>query len=300
MDWEPGARLFANRLRNDCRVTVLTGAGVSAASGVPTFRGPDGLWKNHCPEELATPEAFVRDPRFVWEWYDWRRQRIAGCAPNRAHEVLAAWSQRYPRFTLITQNVDGLHERAGTLNVVRFHGSIWEVSCWNGCAAAPPAWRDETVPYSEIPPRCPHCQGPLRPGVVWFGEGINPEVLEICHTALDCDLFATVGTSSVVYPAASLALEAKRRGAFTVRGEPRGHARIGPSRSVLARPRRGNSRSGRAATWLGDGLGHAPRQRLERLADPDRIGPGVFEARHRGPQLCEGRSSAGPHLHEWW
>ena len=216
MDWEPGARLFANRLRNDCRVTVLTGAGVSAASGVPTFRGPDGLWKSHRPEELATPEAFVRDPRLVWEWYDWRRQRIAGCAPNRAHEVLAAWSQRYPRFTLITQNVDGLHERAGTLNVVRFHGSIWEVSCWNGCASSPPAWRDETVPYPEIPPRCPHCQGPLRPGVVWFGEGINPEVLEICHTALDCDLFATVGTSSVVYPAASLALEAKRRGAFTV------------------------------------------------------------------------------------
>ena len=216
MNWETGVRLVASRLHNNCRITVLTGAGVSAASGVPTFRGPDGLWKKYRPEELATPQAFARDPRLVWEWYDWRRQRIAGCKPNRAHDVLAAWSQRYPSFTLITQTVDDLHERAGTRHVIRFHGSIWEVSCWNGCAAAPLRWRDETVPYANIPPQCPHCHGPLRPGVVWFGEAIDPEVIEQCHSVLDCELFVTVGTSSIVYPAAELAFEAKRRGAFTV------------------------------------------------------------------------------------
>ena len=103
------------------RLTVLTGAGVSAASGVPTFRGPGGLWRHHRPEDLATPEAFDRDPKLVWEWYAWRRERVASAAPNRAHEVLAAWSRRMPGFRLVTQNVDGLHERAGTRHVVRFH-----------------------------------------------------------------------------------------------------------------------------------------------------------------------------------
>ena len=216
MDWEDGVEPFASRLRGDTRVTVLTGAGVSAASGVPTFRGSDGLWKTYRPEELATPQAFSRDPRLVWEWYDWRRQCLARCEPNRAHDVLAAWSHRYPSFILITQNVDGLHERAGTRSVIRFHGSIWEVSCWNGCASSPSRWRDETVPYLDIPPRCPHCQDPIRPGVIWFGEAIDPVVIERCHSALDCDVFAAIRTSSIVYPAASLALEAKQRGAFTV------------------------------------------------------------------------------------
>ena len=119
--------LLVNQLTPNARVTVLTGAGVSAASGVPTFRGAEGLWKQHRAEHLATPEAFARDPRLVWEWYDWRRQRIAACRPNGAHEVLAAWSERYTNFTLITQNVDGLHERAGTRRMLRMHGSIWEV-----------------------------------------------------------------------------------------------------------------------------------------------------------------------------
>ena len=122
---------LAARMKPDSRITVLTGAGISAASGVPTFRGPDGLWKNFRPETLATPEAFQHDPKLVWEWYDWRRQVLSTKKPNRGHEVLAAWSRRYPNFTLITQNVDGLHERAGTQNVLRFHGSIWEVLCWN-------------------------------------------------------------------------------------------------------------------------------------------------------------------------
>jgi NAD-dependent deacetylase len=207
---------LATRMRSATRITVVTGAGVSAASGVPTFRGPQGLWKNFRPESLATAEAFQRDPKLVWEWYDWRRQVLSSKQPNRGHEVLAAWSKRYPQFTLITQNVDGFHGRAGTENVIRFHGSIWEVLCWNGCAASPTRWWDETVPYSQIPPECPYCGGLIRPGVVWFGEGIDPEVMRQSVAALDCDIFFTIGTSSVVYPAASLVHEAKRRGAYTV------------------------------------------------------------------------------------
>lgn len=207
---------LARRFAPEVRITVMTGAGVSAASGVPTFRGPEGLWKNFRPESLATPDAFKRDPQLVWEWYDWRRQVLSGKKPNRAHEVLAEWSRRYPNFTLITQNVDGLHERAGTRNVIRFHGSIWEVMCWQQCAASPSRWWDETVPFPQIPPSCPHCDGIIRPGVVWFGEGIDPEVLRLAAQGLDCDLFFTIGTSSVVYPAAALVHQAKVRGAYTV------------------------------------------------------------------------------------
>ena len=131
-------------------VTALTGAGVSAASGIPTFRGPDGLWKKVRPETLATAEAFERDPRLVWEWYDWRRTLIAKCRPNAAHEALARLSER-DGFTLITQNVDGLHEQAGTRNVLRLHGSIWQLQCADGCGA--PRWEDRTVPLQPLPPR---------------------------------------------------------------------------------------------------------------------------------------------------
>ncbi len=207
---------LAARIQAATRITVMTGAGVSAASGVPTFRGPDGIWKKYRAESLATADAFRKDPKLVWEWYDWRRQVLSTKSPNRAHEVLAAWSCRYPNFQLITQNVDGLHERAGTQNVIRFHGSIWEVLCWNNCPSSPKRWRDETVPFPEIPPRCPHCNGMIRPGVVWFGEGIDRDVLERSSQALACDVFLTIGTSSVVYPAAQLVHEAKSRGAYTI------------------------------------------------------------------------------------
>ena len=210
----------SERLGAARRVTVVTGAGVSAASGVPTFRSADGLWSNFRVEELATAEAFSRNPRLVWEWYEWRRNRIAACEPNRAHEVLAAWSRHYPKFTLVTQNVDGLHERAGTRNVVRFHGSIWELSCWRSCGASPGRWRDDTTPLPAIPPPCPHCGGLARPGVVWFGEAIDPAVLEESLAALDCDVCLVVGTSAVVYPAAGLADEARRRGAYTIEINP--------------------------------------------------------------------------------
>jgi NAD-dependent deacetylase len=208
------------RLRLDTRITVITGAGVSAASGVPTFRGADGLWKNVRPEALATPEAFARDPRLVWEWYDWRRQQIAACAPNAAHDVLAEWSRCFPHFRLITQNVDGLHERAGTRDVIRLHGSIWDVRCWRACAGSPASWRDERAPFPVLPPPCPYCGGFVRPGVVWFGEVLPADEVARAVDAADCDVFITAGTSAVVYPAAGFLELAMRPGAFTVEINP--------------------------------------------------------------------------------
>jgi NAD-dependent deacetylase len=204
----------------DTRITVLTGAGVSAASGVPTFRGADGLWRNFRPEALATADAFGRDPKLVWEWYAWRRFRIAACEPNDAHRVLAEWSRRFPRFQLITQNVDGLHERAGTTHTICLHGSIWEVSCWQGCSKSPKQWRDETVSFAEMPPKCPYCAGPIRPGVVWFGETLDPAVVKKATQATACDVFITIGTSAIVYPAAGFIDAAKQKGAFTVEINP--------------------------------------------------------------------------------
>jgi len=205
--------VLAERLKTAKRVTILTGAGVSAASGVPTFRGSGGLWRQFRAEDLATPEAFARDPVLVWEWYAWRRELIAGCQPNRAHEVIADWSKTFARCTVVTQNVDDLHVRAGTANLIRVHGSLWELSCWRGCGAPP--WRDESVPLRPLPPSCPACGGPARPGVVWFGESLPPEAVDAAVRACDCDVFLTVGTSAIVYPAAGLVHDAKRRGAFT-------------------------------------------------------------------------------------
>lgn len=208
---------LAERLRRARRITAMTGAGISAASGVPTFRGEAGLWRTHRAEDLATPAAFRRDPRLVWEWYDWRRSLIAGCVPNAGHEVLARWSAR-EGFTLVTQNVDGLHERAGTKNIVRFHGSIWELRCAAGCGT--PAWQDRRAHLDPLPARCPGCGGLARPGVVWFGEAIDPDVLARAASACECDVFLSVGTSSIVYPAAGLVHAARRNGAFTAEINP--------------------------------------------------------------------------------
>jgi NAD-dependent deacetylase len=204
----------AGRLRAARRVTILTGAGVSAASGVPTFRGSDGLWRTFRAEELATPGAFARDPALVWEWYAWRRGLIASCQPNPAHEVIARWSHTFPRCCVLTQNVDDLHLRAGTSGVVRLHGSIWELACWEQCGA--PRWRDQSHPLPTMPPRCPRCGGLARPAVVWFGESLAAEDVAAAHDACACDVFLTVGTSALVYPAAGLVHEAKRHEAFTV------------------------------------------------------------------------------------
>lgn len=207
------ARLAAH-IRDAKRLTILTGAGVSAASGVPTFRGAGGLWREYRAEDLATPQAFARDPRVVWEWYAWRREKIAGCRPNAAHEVIAAWSQN-PECRVVTQNVDDLHLRAGTRALVRVHGSIWDLSCWDRCRQGATPWRDERVQLPELPPRCPHCGGLARPAVVWFGEPLPAASLRGAMEATACDLFLTVGTSSVVYPAAGLIDEARRLGAVT-------------------------------------------------------------------------------------
>lgn len=241
MDISDAIHEVAQRVRTAGSITVLTGAGVSAASGVPTFRGSEGLWRNFAPEKLATAEAFRRDPKLVWEWYTWRRERISRCQPNAAHVVLAAWSSRCPRFALITQNVDGLHERAGTANVIRFHGSIWEVLCWENCPGSPGRWWDDSPSFARLPPECPYCHGLLRPGVVWFGEGIDPDVLERSQEAARCDLFLSIGTSAVVYPAAGLIAEARSQGAFTVEinpeATPSSHAVdlaiLGPAEEIL-------------------------------------------------------------------
>jgi NAD-dependent deacetylase len=188
-------------------VAVLTGAGISAESGVPTFRGPGGLWMNFRPEELATPEAFERDPRLVWEWYDWRRSIIAKARPNNGHHALVDLEPRVPHFRLITQNVDGLHDAAGNHHIVKVHGDIWLLRCLS-CG------REETnrvVPLDPLPPRCA-CGGMQRPGVVWFGEALPVAAIErACEAARHCEVFLCCGTSAVVYPAAALpgmALEA--------------------------------------------------------------------------------------------
>jgi NAD-dependent deacetylase len=212
----PVLQRVAELLDRARRVTALTGAGVSAASGIPTFRGADGLWKKVRAETLATPEAFENDPKLVWEWYDWRRQMVAQARPNPAHDVLARWTREKPGFMLITQNVDGLHELAGAERLVRLHGSIWHVRCWQRCDRGRRDWRDDTAPLPTLPPRCPHCGGIVRPGVVWFGEGLDPDDVEMATAATDCEVFLAIGTSAVVYPAAGLVHRAKYRGAFTV------------------------------------------------------------------------------------
>ncbi len=214
-------RALIERWTDTARVVVLTGAGISKASGVPTFRGPDGVWRNHRAEELATAQAFQRDPVTSWEWYDWRRQLIAGCQPNPGHRVIASWSRDTGRVTVITQNVDGLHERAGTMGLIRLHGSIWEVKCWEACPRGRRPTSQVETPLATIPPRCPYCNGLLRPGVVWFGEALDANVMSAAEQAARrADIFLTVGTSSLVFPAASLMPVARAHGAFAVEINP--------------------------------------------------------------------------------
>ena len=203
-------------IREARSVAVLTGAGISAESGVPTFRGPGGLWRQYRPEDLATPKAFRRDPRLVWEWYDWRRQRIAQARPNAGHEALVRLERSKPRFWLITQNVDGLHERAGSRRVIKLHGDIWLVRC----VVCGREQRDERVPLPELPPRCA-CGGLLRPGVVWFGEALPPGAWEAAEPAVrEAEVLLVVGTSAVVYPAAGLIPLAQACGARVIEVNP--------------------------------------------------------------------------------
>jgi len=204
-------------LRSGLRVAALTGSGISAESGVPTFRGKEGLWKEFRAEELATPEAFARDPRLVWEWYDWRRGIIGACRPNPGHEVLARWEKRFPGFVLVTQNVDGLHRLAGSDRVLELHGNIWEMRC----TVEGTVTENRDSPLSELPPHCPACGAPLRPNVVWFGEMLPAETLQEAYAAsASCDLMFVVGTSAFVQPAGSLPLLAAERGAMIIEINP--------------------------------------------------------------------------------
>jgi NAD-dependent protein deacetylase/lipoamidase len=207
----------AEILRSGPRVAALTGSGISAESGIPTFRGKEGLWRQFRAEELATPGAFARDPRLVWEWYDWRRGLIGGCRPNPGHQVLARWEKRFPGFVLITQNVDGLHRLAGSERVLELHGNIWEMRC----TAEGTVTENRDSPLRELPPRCPGCGAPLRPNVVWFGESLTAETLQEAYAASGaCDLMFVVGTSAFVQPAGSLPLLAAERGATIVEINP--------------------------------------------------------------------------------
>ena len=208
---------LVERLASAKTVTVLTGAGVSAESGVPTFRDAQtGLWAKYRPEELATPHAFRRHPRLVWEWYEWRRKLVADARPNPAHFALVEMEKLFPQFHLITQNVDGLHQRAGSRRVVELHGNLTRTKCFDEGTIVS-NWKET----GDIPPKCPNCGGLLRPDVVWFEEAMPEAEMELAATAsTNCDVFFSIGTSTVVYPAAGLPSAALRSGAIVVEINP--------------------------------------------------------------------------------
>jgi len=209
----PDAAIAA--LRDARHICVLTGAGVSAESGVPTFReAQTGLWERYNPLDLATPEAFLRDPVLIWRWYRWRRELIAKTEPNPGHKALATLATLAPQLTLVTQNVDGLHQRAGSTDVIEFHGNLFEDRCFaENCIVS--CDTDSAVPI------CPGCGSNVRPGVVWFGEAIAEQALNQSFAAAsDCDVFLSIGTSSLVYPAAGLAEIANDSGAVVIEINP--------------------------------------------------------------------------------
>ena len=222
-------------LRSSSRTVVLTGSGISAESGVPTFReAQTGLWERFDPQELATPEAFERDPGLVWDWYAWRRKLVAQAAPNPGHLALAEMQDLGQHFTLVTQNVDGLHQQAGSRDVIELHGNLRRTRC---------SVEDVEVEECEdsgSPPVCPSCGAPLRPDVVWFGEMLPPGALDAASKAAsDADLFLSVGTSSLVYPAAELPYEALESGATLVEINP-GHTPLTPHADYALRGSAGN------------------------------------------------------------
>jgi len=193
-------------------LAVLTGAGISAESGVPTFRGAGGLWKDYKPEELANAEAFAKNPKLVWEWYNHRREIISKVLPNPGHKALVEFEKRKPRFTLITQNVDGLHDRAGSGKILKLHGDIWRMKC-TACGAN---WPDRRAPLPKLPPHC-QCGGLARPNVVWFGEPLADGMMkEAEHAVTSAQVFLVIGTSAVVLPAAGLVPHARKAGAKVI------------------------------------------------------------------------------------
>lgn len=208
-------------------LVVLTGAGVSAESGVPTFRDAlTGLWSKFDPQELATTDAFMRDPELVWGWYEWRRKMLLEVDPNPAHIALANLANKVSKLTLITQNVDDLHERAGSKNVLHLHGSMFAPRCFDCSAsynftAAPTLSKEQKLK----PPVCSSCNGNIRPGVVWFGEAMpQQETMQAFDAANNCDVFLSIGTSGLVYPAAGLPEEAAQNGADVIHINPQAMA----------------------------------------------------------------------------
>ncbi len=247
----------AGALARATTIVALTGAGISAESGVPTFRGPGGLWRNFRPEQLATPEAFERNPALVWEWYRWRRRIMASVLPNPGHHVLARFESRFPDFTLITQNVDGLHALAGSRRLVELHGSVWRDRCAldSRHIFERPQSAAEGPDESAGVPQC-HCGGRLRPDVVWFGEALDPCNLEAASDAVRrAEVVLVIGTSSVVYPAAALPGLARQAGAFVVEINPDETPVSREAHTLLRGP------AGELLPALERALGGAPREK---------------------------------------
>jgi len=198
------------RLLQAQKTMVITGAGVSAESGVPTFRGQDGLWQNYSVTDLATPQAFAANPERVWAFYNWRRNLISQTKENPAHQALVTLEESLPDFTLVTQNVDGLHLRAGSKNLLEIHGNLWRVKC----SKCQQKYIDMSVNMGKLP-LCKGCGGLLRPDVVWFGENLDHQLLQRTEEiAQKCDILLVIGTSCNVYPVAAIPMLAKSRGAF--------------------------------------------------------------------------------------
>lgn len=207
-----------SRLRDCRKAVVLTGAGISAESGISTFRDRGGLWEKVDPMKMATPEAFAQDPKAVWEWYEARRRQTAEAKPNPGHEVIAWMEEYFQEFTLVTQNVDRLHQMAGSRRPIELHGSLWMTRCAGSPSCGEWEDRHELI---NLPPRCPQCGALLRPGVVWFGEGLPVEAWDGAEKAAqECDVFFVIGTSALVYPAAALPESPLRRNKLVIEINP--------------------------------------------------------------------------------
>jgi len=214
-------------LRQARHVVVFTGAGVSAESGIPTFRDDaTGLWTRYRAENMATEEGFISDPSLSWGWHEWLRANVMNAQPNPAHHAIAELARRVPRLTLITQNIDDLHERAGNQAPLHLHGSMFNfrcIDCWKPYTMPPGVPEGVGEGIRLTPPRCPHCGALIRPGIVWFGDAIPQDPWEAAMSATEreaCDVFFSVGTSLIIYPVAELPFEAARRGATVVQVNP--------------------------------------------------------------------------------
>ena len=205
------------KIKNSKKVVALTGAGVSAESGVATFRDPDGLWTKFNPAELASMKGFLNNPELVWSWYNYRRDLINKVKPNAGHYAIAEMTNIFPEFTLITQNVDRLHQQAGSNHVIELHGNIIE----NHCANCKSCYFEEIDLSQKTPPTCKYCGGKIRPSVIWFGENLPEFEFEAAMEATEeCDLFFSIGTNAEVYPAGNLPMLAMQHGAFTIEVNP--------------------------------------------------------------------------------